>query len=469
MKKLVLVSGGVDSKVLLDHVVKTYGRENIHGLFFSFGDNWRHLNAARKHCGDYWCPLEEIPLHVEQTSKEVPFRNLIFLANAMNFAKTIEANQIFLAIKQAGQEYNMRSWYDCSPEFVVNVNWISKTESISIVAPFVNKTTRDVFEYAKKNNVDVYDCYSCDESEDGHCGKCVKCREVAYECRHLGLKTTVPPFDDCYFRIEEFRMYINKLCNLSCHFCSYSEQETRPDYMKDSVLDALIQKLVAWDVRNVMISGKEPLYNMEHFDYVMEKLCRKFDHDIRINTNGYFLHKLKDDWFERLIKVFFSMNYTSICDKIKEIPARFRSIIVPYFVPAFDYTDAYIKKLELDRLKDLGIEQIYIREDVFSDRTDYKEWLELLSGMEFRIEKPNTRRVCERYARTLTILTDGAIAGCSKDTYRNKGQIFPLNIETATLENIKSLYPRKAQICPIMQKEVLRENIFSRWQIAREK
>lgn len=216
MKVLVLVSGGIDSTTCLALAVDKYGRENVSALSMYYGQKHdKELECARK-VADYYgvdykelnlssifadsnCSLlshstEEIPResYASQLDKSggapvstyVPFRNGLFLASAASIALSKECSLIYYgahADDAAGNAYP-----DCSEAFNSSMNdavYIGSGNQLSIEAPFVKMTKKDVVERGLRLGVPYELTWSCYEGNDRPCGVCGTCidRRKAFE------------------------------------------------------------------------------------------------------------------------------------------------------------------------------------------------------------------------------------------------------------------------------------------------
>lgn len=210
MKAMVLFSGGVDSTTCLALAVKKHGAENVIALSISYGQKHnKEIESAEKltkYYGVKWqtldlslifkdsnCSLlknsnDEIPKesYSEQLLKTngspvstyVPFRNGLFLASAASIALSNGCNIIYYgphADDAAGNAYP-----DCSSVFndaMAKAIYEGSGQQVSIEAPFVNMTKKDIVKLGLELNVPYELTWSCYEGGEKPCGICGTCRD----------------------------------------------------------------------------------------------------------------------------------------------------------------------------------------------------------------------------------------------------------------------------------------------------
>ena len=113
----------------------------------------------------------ELPLGIVNTY--VPYRNLIFISNALSIAETRGIKDIYLAFNSDDQN----NYWDCSMEFLQTINAISgPMNKIQVKAPFIQKSKSEVIQLAKELQVNLNEtitCYQPQESQE--CGQCLSC------------------------------------------------------------------------------------------------------------------------------------------------------------------------------------------------------------------------------------------------------------------------------------------------------
>jgi 7-cyano-7-deazaguanine synthase len=239
MDKVVSVlSGGLDSTILLYKLVKEYGAENVFALTFQYGQ--RHsieVEKAKISCRklDVLHHIIDISflgtiikdvsaLAVDSTVKmptikdvigdpqpvtEVPYRNMMLSTIALSYAQSNGCKKIFLGL-QAHDEYQ---YWDTSRNFVDLMNDISmlnRKYQITIEAPFIDMAKVDEIKIGIELNVpfdDTHTCYDpteCLKVEPDNlknvepvevcysCGICPSCSERIMNFAKAGMKDPIP-------------------------------------------------------------------------------------------------------------------------------------------------------------------------------------------------------------------------------------------------------------------------------------
>ena len=214
MKALVLLSGGVDSSTCLALAKEKYG-DNVVALSLAYGQKHeRELQAAQAVAAFYNVPLlsmdlapifahsncsllqqstEAVPheAYAEQLKKRdgepvttyVPFRNGLFLSAAASIALQYDCDVIYYgphADDAAGNAYP-----DCSHEFNEAMNqavYLGSGKKLQLVAPFVDKTKKDIVAEGLRLGVPyelTWSCYDGGKHPCHQCGTCID-REAAF-------------------------------------------------------------------------------------------------------------------------------------------------------------------------------------------------------------------------------------------------------------------------------------------------
>ncbi len=201
MKGVVLLSGGLDSSVLLTKLVKE--GDNCYPLSIDYGQRHvREVEAAAAICGilgvDHkWQCLDLSNLkellrsalvgskgviphgHYEaetQKATVVPNRNMILLSIAAGYASSISGEFVAYAAHS-----NDRAIYaDCRPEFVKSVTEtisLGTDNQIHLIEPFVDMTKAEIVKLGIQLGAPLYLTHSCYEGSERPCLQCGTCLE----------------------------------------------------------------------------------------------------------------------------------------------------------------------------------------------------------------------------------------------------------------------------------------------------
>lgn len=242
-KKLVILSGGLDSTILLywmihekkinpkDIIAVSFKLENesdfidnLNPNITLYQNNQIELKYARKttqklgvhhHIIDLSylnVILKEMRTNpkfdVNSTNKNkqatsMPFRNMIMMSNALAFGQIFEADQIYVGYQQQDQY----GYWDTNMTFVNSINNVAKLNpdgnNIEIVCPFVNFSKSDEIKIGLKYNIPWEDTWTCynpikQYNEIVSCGKCLSCKERLFNFEKLNVIDTQK-----YYKEEE--------------------------------------------------------------------------------------------------------------------------------------------------------------------------------------------------------------------------------------------------------------------------
>lgn len=200
---LVLLSGGMDSTVLLYYVMKNLFYNRVEAILFDYGQNHIiELDYAKRIVDDLIIPYKVIKIDLRQfggsslTTEDidltmiVPARNSIFLGLAAAYAETKGLKDIFFGANCG----DFRDFPDCRLDFIQHMSMALVLGSgiQGVFAPFRQKTKKEIVELGKELDVpfeDTWSCYFPMRSIDGvsgkvlgrpeyePCGKCSACIE----------------------------------------------------------------------------------------------------------------------------------------------------------------------------------------------------------------------------------------------------------------------------------------------------
>jgi 7-cyano-7-deazaguanine synthase len=218
MKAVCLISGGMDSATL-GYLAREMGYE-LFCLHFNYGQRTerKERRSAEKIAGLLGArEFLEIDLaylsrfggssltdhrmivdhhrqdHQGVPNTYVPFRNANLLSIATSFAEARSANAIFIGVQS--QDYS--GYPDCRPRFIeafqqlVDIGTRDETH-ITIMAPFLGMTKRDILALGVTLGVPYEHTWSCYQNEERACGVCGACyfRRAAF--RELAIQDPIP-------------------------------------------------------------------------------------------------------------------------------------------------------------------------------------------------------------------------------------------------------------------------------------
>ena len=211
MKKVISLSGGLDSTVMAYWLVDKYGAENVLPVTFFYGQkNGIEIKSARLTCEKLKIPYKcidisflgdlcknvsslsgtstidvpdaaDVPTHMIP-STYIPYRNLIMLSVSMAYAESHGANEVYISAQLTDIHW------DSQINFVDALNEVSILnieQSIMVKAPFVNYNKVDEIKIGTKLNVPFEDTWSCYDPQflSQPCQVCTACvkRKEAFE------------------------------------------------------------------------------------------------------------------------------------------------------------------------------------------------------------------------------------------------------------------------------------------------
>ena len=222
MRALVLSSGGVDSTTCLGLAIEKYGKENVTALSITYGQKHDKEVEAAEAVARYYgvelitldlakifqydtkCTLlqgcaEKIPEEssADQLKKTdgkpvstyVPFRNGLFLSSAASIALSKDCSVIYYGAHSDDAAGN--AYPDCSDAFneaMKSAIELGSGNQLTIEAPFVKWTKKDVVREGLRLHVPYELTWSCYEGGDKPCGKCGTCLDRAAAFAANGVK-----------------------------------------------------------------------------------------------------------------------------------------------------------------------------------------------------------------------------------------------------------------------------------------
>ena len=197
----VLLSGGLDSAILLHKLIKD-GNKVVKAYTFDYGQiHKREIEYAEqiaKEAGVEWQLIDlkvlfkdiDSPLtpltagsiikntpYQEGGAAEVPNRNMVFLAITAMHCKSSGIQGLAYAAHLSSD--GVPAYPDCSPDFVIGMGAALEAIGIKLIAPFVMDgwTKKDIVRKGKELGIDFDKTYSCYMGGNEPCGKCATCIE----------------------------------------------------------------------------------------------------------------------------------------------------------------------------------------------------------------------------------------------------------------------------------------------------
>lgn len=203
-KVLVLLSGGLDSAVLLATAVNsgyqtkavtfTYGQRHnkevdaARMLAEFYKVEWLHIDLSDLFALDKAstllhgtdAPVPHTPYARGMVpSTYVPFRNGLFLSVAASLAMQLECSEVHIATHN--DDFGA-AYPDTSSEFIAQMDTairLGTAGAVGLVAPFSRMTKKGIVTYGKQFKVPFAMTWSCYEGGDNPCGKCATCIDRA--------------------------------------------------------------------------------------------------------------------------------------------------------------------------------------------------------------------------------------------------------------------------------------------------
>ena len=225
IKKVILLSGGLDSSTLAYYVADKsapYKKNKIYTLTFDYGQRHKKelLSAQRisKILGAVEHQLVKfdltlwgasaltasdinVPLNRKITKKTsipvtyVPARNTIFLAFALAYAEAIGAEEIYIGVNSV--DYS--GYVDCRKEFIDKFQELAKLatvqgvygKAVKIKTPLIKMSKSEIIKLGEKLGVDWKSTWSCYLGGKKACGQCDSCQLRLLGFLEAGVKDTL--------------------------------------------------------------------------------------------------------------------------------------------------------------------------------------------------------------------------------------------------------------------------------------
>jgi len=219
---VLLLSGGLDSTILLHYLAVELKKEVLYVLSFSYGQKHeKELAMARWQAGQQSSVVEHrvialdffsgllaaastlvdggdlVPDLADVAAEEcaqpptyVPNRNMILLALAAAYAEARGCGEVYYGA-QAQDRYG---YWDCTDEFLQKTNAVlglNRGRPVMIKAPFIGMRKAEEIAIGSELGVDFSRTWSCYRGGEKHCGTCPTCVERRQGFKEAGLKDPV--------------------------------------------------------------------------------------------------------------------------------------------------------------------------------------------------------------------------------------------------------------------------------------
>lgn len=207
MDAVIVLSGGMDSAVLLAHELSRGAA--VAALSFDYGSkhNPCELPMAREMCARLGVGHKVVKLpfinelfassllqsgeaipegtYDADTMKStvVPFRNGILIAIAVGYAESIGASRVLIG-SHSGDHH---IYPDCRPEFNTAIDEAARLgtdDAVRVTFPFAAMDKREVGDLGRTLGVDFARTWTCYKGGEMHCGVCGACDERKFALRH---------------------------------------------------------------------------------------------------------------------------------------------------------------------------------------------------------------------------------------------------------------------------------------------
>jgi 7-cyano-7-deazaguanine synthase len=183
-KVIVLLSGGLDSTVLLYWLTKRMNKE-VTAMFIDYDQEYldQEIESVKANIDklkddgfdvNLWHEtLMELPPEDEEY---VAARNLILISYAVRLADQTGIREIYVGFIDTEE---VERFWDATTDFVCALNIALRPIGVKIEAPFMYFTKKQIIELGEELGVLLSKTWSCNfPTEDGRpCGECAECKK----------------------------------------------------------------------------------------------------------------------------------------------------------------------------------------------------------------------------------------------------------------------------------------------------
>lgn len=201
MKCVIILSGGLDSVVLLHYLAKVKGYNEIYALTYNYGQRLiREIDCAKAQAEilsvkehkivdlsffkqiasnsaltnlNIAVPTAREAVGDAQSMSYVPNRNMMMLSIAAAYAESVGASEVFYGAQGADTH---SGYWDAAPDFLKAINDVlilNRKNKIEIKAPFVEYDKSSIVELGIQLEVDFRLTHTCYNGTEVACGTCV--------------------------------------------------------------------------------------------------------------------------------------------------------------------------------------------------------------------------------------------------------------------------------------------------------
>lgn len=171
----VLLSGGIDSTACARFVLER--SFEVSAVFVDYGQvpARREYRAAKAIAAYLDIPLKRVNATDIGFGRagEIPGRNAFFVCSAILITGA-RPGVIVLGL------HDGTPYYDCSEPFLRSISQLTAEMTggaVSVLAPFIKWSKRDIYDYCVSRNLPVSVTYSCEAGATRPCGNCLSCRD----------------------------------------------------------------------------------------------------------------------------------------------------------------------------------------------------------------------------------------------------------------------------------------------------
>lgn len=222
MKYVILLSGGLDSSIVLGLIRSKVKAEDVYALSINYNQrhikelisakniakfyniNYKVMNLDLSEFGGSALTSSNIEVPIDRSlndiSKNIPItyvpgRNTIFISLGLAYAETVNADFVALGVNSI--DYS--GYPDCRPEYINEFDKLSilsnkrgvEGNPIKLYTPVINMTKSDIVKLGVKLKVPYELTWTCYNGREKACGTCDSCKFRLEGFKENGLKDPI--------------------------------------------------------------------------------------------------------------------------------------------------------------------------------------------------------------------------------------------------------------------------------------